>query len=88
MCIELGEAKWVKEVSLTFYNSPGVEIFLPSAVQVNGQEALPVGGPVDEEAFGIVCYRAAVDAEISEIHITAQHNIRRGWLFVDEIVAK
>lgn len=88
VCVELGEAKCVHEVSLTFYNSPGVEIFLPSAVQVNGVEAVPVDGPADEEQFGIICYKAFIDGLVSEVHVTAQHNVQRGWLFVDEIVVK
>jgi hexosaminidase len=88
VCVELGEPKQVDEVYLTFYNSPGVEIFLPAAVQVNGQEALPVGGAADEKQYGLVSYKAVINAELSEIHVTAQHNARRGWLFVDEIVVK
>ena len=87
--VDFYEQRHVNTVSIDFFNSPGVEIFLPSEITVNGLQPDndPLNG-VDTDGYAIVTYHFTLNADMDKFNLHATPNAAGGWLFTDEVVVE
>ena len=94
--VDLGSMQPVHYAGVTFMQSTGPEIFMPSEVtfmgSADGRKFFPLGTQYNDmpDTVGDVLFRTfafAGETSVRYIRCVAKHNPKRGgWLFADEIV--
>lgn len=84
--VDLGRERAVSEVSLSFLQIRGPEIYLPSTVWCNGTEMSHDNVP--DAPYCIRTFTLTQRVSTRYVHIRARRIPRGGWLFVDEVVVR